>query len=89
MVSGQFEMIPVKVECHSGYKADEYPVCFFWKDERYDILEIIDRWYQAESNPEWPVSDYFKVRTFIGGPYILKHEKDSDRWYLKDKQTLL
>jgi hypothetical protein len=76
------EMIPIEVECHSGYKADEYPTCFYWNEERYDILEITDRWYQGERDPAWPVSNYFKVDTGSGGPFIIKHELGKDRWFL-------
>ena len=76
------ELIEIKVECHSGYKADEYPVCFYQDDQRFEILEIIDRWYQGENNPEWPVSDYFKVDTGCGKRCILKHDLEADTWFL-------
>ena len=82
MLPSSADMVPVRVECHSGYRADEYPKCLILHEERYEILEILDRWYQAESGPEWPVSDYFKVNTDRGGPYLLKHELENDRWYL-------
>jgi hypothetical protein len=76
------ELIPIKVECHSGYKADEYPKCFYLNNERYDIQAITDRWYQGDTDPEFPVSDYFKVATAGGDQYIIKHEVERDRWYL-------
>jgi hypothetical protein len=83
MAERRMELIPVKVESHSGYKADEYPKCFYRDDVRYDIVEITDRWYQGErDHPEWPVADYFKVDTSSGGPFILKHETTDDQWYL-------
>jgi hypothetical protein len=61
------ELIPIEVECHSGYKADEYPKCFYWNNSRFEIKKVTDRWYQGEINPEWPASDYFSymIRTFI------------------------
>jgi hypothetical protein len=76
------EPVPIKVECHSGYKADEYPKCFHWNDERHEIDEILDRWYQGDQNPVWPVSNYFKVKTADGRQFILKHDLERDRWYL-------
>ncbi len=82
MVLNSEEMIPVRVECHAGYKADEYPKSFILGEKRYEILEILDRWYQSDSSPEWPVSNYFKVNTGRGGPHILKHDLEKDRWYL-------
>jgi hypothetical protein len=75
-------LIPIKVECHSGYKADEYPLCFYWNEDRYEIREITDRWYQGERDPAWPVSNYFKVETGSGGPFIIKHELENDSWFL-------
>jgi hypothetical protein len=75
-------MIPVKVECHAGYKADEYPKCFYRNGKWYEIKEIMDRWYQGDLNPEWPVADYFKVVTVNGEQFILKHETECDAWYI-------
>jgi len=74
-------LIQIEVECHSGYKADEYPKYFSWDNEKYEIRQVTDRWYQGETNPEYPVSNYFKVET-INGVYIIKHDLESDRWYL-------
>jgi hypothetical protein len=74
--------IPIEVECYAGYKADEYPKCFHWNNDRYEIVEIVDRWYQGELDPEWPVSDYFRVITDRDGPFIIKHEIVADEWYL-------
>jgi hypothetical protein len=76
------ELIPIEVECHSGYKADEYPKCFYRDDERFEIQEITDRWYQGNRDPKFPVSNYFKVKTDSGEMYLIKHDLDRDEWYL-------
>jgi hypothetical protein len=76
------KLIPIKVECHSGYKADEYPKCFYRNNDKFEIQEITDRWYQGDRNPEYPVSNYFKVNTTSGRQYIIKHDLESDQWYL-------
>lgn len=76
------KLIPIIVEFCSGYIADEYPRCFLLEEERFEIREVTDRWYQGESNPEYPVSDYFKVDTTCGKEFILKHDLESDRWFL-------
>jgi hypothetical protein len=75
-------LIPIKVECHAGQKADEYPICFYQGTVKYEITEIADRWYQAQTTPDWPVANYFKVRTSGKNIYILKHELNSDQWFL-------
>ena len=76
------ELIPIEAECYSGYKADEYPKCFYLNNEKFEIQLITDRWYQGESNPEWPVSNYYKVDTTSGKQYIIKHDLKNDKWYL-------
>jgi hypothetical protein len=76
------ELIPIEVECHSGYKADEYPKCFCWDNKLFEIQEISDRWYQGDSNPELPVSNYFKVKTNSGELFIIKHDIEKDKWFL-------
>ena len=76
------ELFRIDVACYSGYKTDEYPVFFYWDDIRFDIEEILDRWYQYDRRPEFPAADYFKVRTTDQKVYILKHEIESDWWYL-------
>ncbi len=76
------DLIEIKVVCHSGYKADEYPVSFYWDNIRFEIEEIEDRWYQGEQKPEFSAAVYFKVRTTKKKIYILKHEIQRDKWYL-------
>ena len=76
------QLIPIQVECYAGAKADETPRRFTWKSRRIDVAEILDRWYQVENLPEWPRADYFKVRGADGGDYLLKHDLESDQWFL-------
>jgi hypothetical protein len=72
----------IEVECHSGYKANEYPKCFYWYEKKYEIKEILDRWYQGNLNPEFPPANYFKVLTTRDKQFIIKQETESDKWYL-------
>jgi hypothetical protein len=82
-------VVPIKVVCHSGYKADEYPICFYVKDIKFEIKEICDRWYPAQPTPEWPVADYFKVCTEGNMKYLIKHELKSDQWFLVARDELI
>ena len=76
------DLIPVNVQCHSGYKAEEYPEYFYWDNIRFEIKDIIDRWYQGDLNPDLPPANYFKVKTNDDKIYILKHESNSGQWFL-------
>ena len=75
------DFIAIKVECHSGYKADEYPECFYFNNVKFEIKEITDRWYQGELNSDMPMANYFKVRTIFDKQYILRHEIEKDLWF--------
>jgi hypothetical protein len=73
---------PIEVESYSGYKADEYPVSFYWKGKKFEIKEITDRWYQSDPTVEWLVINYFKVLTRNNLQCIIKHDIEIDKWYL-------
>jgi len=76
------ELIPIIVECHSGYKADEYPKKFRWDDVEFEIIEIIDRWYESYDKSTPYAVNYFKVKTNLQGSFLLKHEVANERWFL-------
>ena len=75
-------LIHIAVECYAGYKADEYPKSFTWKNHQFIIEEIVDRWYQGDVDPDLTSTDYFKVITTCKKQFILKHKTDTDAWYL-------
>jgi len=49
---------------------------------------VLDRWYQVESRPEWPRADYFKVRGTDDRAYLLKHDLESDEWFLGKEPSM-
>jgi hypothetical protein len=76
------QLTPIQVESYAGYKADETPRRFLAKDRWIEVEEVLDRWYQIESQPEWPQANYFKVRGTDQHDYLLKHDQESDEWFL-------
>lgn len=73
---------PVQVECYAGEKADETPRRFTWEARTIEVAQVLDRWYQLESKPEWPRADYFKVLGVDDHEYLLKHDLELDAWFL-------
>jgi len=65
----------LNVECHSGYKVNEKPVAFSLIDRKYQVEDIIDRWYGEGSS-------YFKVRADDSNIYLLKYDGCQDKWDL-------
>jgi hypothetical protein len=70
----------IEVEAYSGYKANERPVAFIFQGRRWEISEILDRWYEGGVNPEQLVVDYFKVKTSDGSVFILRYEAEAEEW---------
>src|SRR5258708_12777159 len=77
------QQTPIQVESYAGHKADETPRRFLIGGQWMEIVEVIDRWYQIESQPEWPRANYFKVRATDGRDYLLKHDQEADDWFLR------
>ncbi len=76
------KMLPVKVECHAGYKADETPRFFSLYKIRIEVREVAERWYQEYCNEGFPETDYFRVLTQDHKNFLLKHELRKDRWFV-------
>jgi hypothetical protein len=68
----------LKVECYSGYKADERPVRFAALTQgalTHEVKEVLDQWYGVGYR-------CFRVRADDGHFYILRHDEEQDRWTL-------
>jgi len=74
--------IQIQVECYAGHKADETPRRFYCESSWIEVKEILDRWYQGNRDPEWPIADYFKIKGNDGQDYLLKHDQEYDEWFL-------
>ena len=75
-------LIPVKVDRYARYKADESPRAFWWQDQRIEVEEVVDRWYQGGVDPRQPQADYFRVRCGDQHVYVLKHDHEGGEWFL-------
>jgi hypothetical protein len=65
----------VRVECYSGYKADERPVRLNLTDGAREVVAIEDRWYI-------PGATFFRVVVEGGDRYVLRHEEAQGVWSL-------
>jgi hypothetical protein len=76
------QLTRIQVESYAGHKADEMPRRFLLEDHWIEIEEVLDRWYQVDSTPEWPRANYFKVRGSNQREFLLKHDEESDEWFV-------
>lgn len=65
----------VRVECYSGYKAEERPLRIVFEAQTLEIEQIEDRWYS-------PGATYFRVLVKNGERYVLRHDDAQDVWSL-------
>jgi hypothetical protein len=65
----------VRVECYSGYKAEERPVRILFTGHTLAVAEVEDRWYS-------PGATYFRVLAEDGDHYVLRHDDAQDVWSL-------
>ena len=67
----------LRVECYSGYKAQERPVRFQLDGHDHIVEDVLDQWYS-------PDATYFKVRS-DDGTYVLRHSMSpqEDAWTLE------
>lgn len=68
--------VVVRVECYSGWKADQRPLRFQLGDEVLLVEEIVDRWYG-------PDETFYKLLADDGNLYILRHHHASGEWELR------
>ena len=65
----------VRVECYSGFKAEERPIRIVFKSQTLEIVEVEDRWYSRGAR-------YFRVLTESGDRYVLRQEEAQGVWSL-------
>lgn len=74
-------MNDIRVECHSGYRADEKPLRFAIRDRSFDVREVDGQWYS-------PGATYFRVLADDGNYYVLRHDDVQDLWTLDGSRAL-
>ena len=66
----------IKVECYSGYRADERPVNFIVNGRKLVVQQIMEQWRS-------PDSEYYKVLADDRRVYLIMHDNGKDHWILK------
>jgi hypothetical protein len=68
-------MSEIRVECYSGYRADERPVRFHLGENSFEVAEVQDSWYS-------PGERWFRVLASDRNIYVLRHDERQDIWTL-------
>ncbi len=75
------ELKKIKVETYSGYKYDERPRSFIYKNKKYKVKRIIENHYE-ESEQEKSFFNVFTVETDNKKEFKIYYDKESDEWFL-------
>ncbi len=67
--------IAVKVSAFAGTGVDESPLSFSIGNRSFNVVEVSDRWFGDRY-------DYFELRADDGYDYILRHDREADKWEL-------
>ncbi len=68
----------LRVECYSGWKAEERPVRFEIHGHQHVVEEVLDQWHGTDAT-------FFKVQSDDGNFYVLRREMSprDDSWSLE------
>lgn len=63
----------IRVECYSGYRAEETPRRLYFGERQVAVAEVLDRWLAPDHR-------YFKILGDDGACYIIRHDTRSWMW---------
>jgi len=69
----------ITVQTYAGYKGNERPVSFSRDGRTFQIVEIVDRWYD-------PDHACFKVFADDGKIYLLRNDMNAESWELVEQR---
>lgn len=67
--------LPVEVECYAGYRGEQSPRRFRFRERWIAVAEVLDCWLAPDHR-------YFKVRGEGGDVYILRQDVPKLEWEL-------
>lgn len=72
----------IQVSTYSGYKADEKPLEFTFKEKRHKIKEILSQAYEEISGKG--LRRRYTIKTDEGLTFKLLYDENQDRWFLEE-----
>lgn len=73
---------PITVFTRNEYRDAQEPYRFEWRNQRFEIAQILDRWYEGYVDSRCMPLRYFKVKTSDGEQYILRFHELFRAWSL-------
>ncbi|MFQ5600908.1 MAG: hypothetical protein ACE5G2_10195 [Candidatus Krumholzibacteriia bacterium] len=73
---------PIRVGASYRSGSSPEPEHFHVRNVAYDVVEIVDRWYEGPRRAGNPIRYYFKVRSRGDSLFLLAYEEPSAQWFL-------
>jgi hypothetical protein len=73
-------LLPIHVDAVYGAGDVPEPRRLRIRHAVYEVVDIVDRWYEGPRHAGGPVRHYFKVATRSGAVFLLAHEVTTDVW---------
>lgn len=70
----------IEVQTRDGYRTAQEPRGLTWRGRRFEIAEVVDRWYEGYVGPRRVPMRYFKVRTGEGQVLVVRYHEVFDAW---------
>lgn len=72
-----------RINFYEGFKGEELPRSFQYKDEEIKVKEIISSGYIGSTDPEKPVDRFFEVRGDDERIYKIYYLSEFDQWIVE------
>jgi hypothetical protein len=76
----EFERI--EVFTRDDYRGSQEPLAFEWRGKRYEVAQVVDRWYEGSVDSTRVPLRYFRVKTFKGEVFIIRYHEFFTAWSL-------
>ncbi len=73
----------VTVHTRDEYRAAQEPTAFEWRGRRFEVVQIVDRWYEGRLDSTRLPLSYFRVRTDGGEEFVLRYHEFFRVWAIR------
>jgi hypothetical protein len=70
----------IDVQTRDGYRTAQEPKAFVWRGGRFDVEEVVDRWYEGYVGPRRVPMRYFRVRTSVQRLFVVRYHELFATW---------
>ena len=76
----------ISVESYSGYKGDQRPTAFSYKDRTLKIEEVLSQWVEQRAQPGTGNRYIFHVMADDDKSYLIYFDSSNGEWHLQENR---